>query len=200
MKRTVRTNISTLTGTSFLDEVLERIVSHPLCESGALHRLAIVLPSHRAKSKLRKALVDKIEGPVRLPRFFALSGFVESSSPWTAADPLEILARFYLLVHEEQPDMTFDRFVSWATVVLNDFAAVDHELAEVNHVFQNLADIQGIEDWSFGEAPWSEDQKPLNDNGVVSPSCTKSSMKSLSEMASPHEPDSPESWLNRGQA
>ena len=159
MKRTVRTNISTLTGTSFLDEVLERIVSHPLCESGALHRLAIVLPSHRAKSKLRKALVDKIEGPVRLPRFFALSGFVESSSPWTAADPLEILARFYLLVHEEQPDMTFDRFVSWATVVLNDFAAVDHELAEVNHVFQNLADIQGIEDWSFGEAPWSEDQK-----------------------------------------
>ena len=26
-------------------------------------------------------------------------------------------------------------------------------------VFQNLADIQGIEDWSFGEDPWSEDQK-----------------------------------------
>ena len=32
-------------------------------------------------------------------------------------------------------------------------------MAEVNHVFQNLADIQSIEDWSFGEAPWSEDQK-----------------------------------------
>ena len=159
MKRTVRTNISTLTGTSFLDEVLERIVSHPLCESGSLHRLAVVLPSHRAKSKLRKALVDRIQGPVRLPRFFALSGFVESSSPWIAADPLEILARFYLLVHEEQPELTFDRFVPWATVVLNDFAAVDHELADVDHVFQNLADIQGIEDWSFGEAPWSEDQK-----------------------------------------
>ena len=44
-------------------------------------------------------------------------------------------------------------------MVLGDFAAVDHELADVHAVFQNLADIQGIEDWSFGEATWSEDQK-----------------------------------------
>ena len=43
--------------------------------------------------------------------------------------------------------------------MLSDFAAVDHELADVGEVFQNLADIQGIEDWSFGEAPWTEDQK-----------------------------------------
>ena len=55
--------------------------------------------------------------------------------------------------------MTFERFVPWATVVLGDFASVDHELGDVDMVFQNLADIQGIEDWSFGEDPWSEDQK-----------------------------------------
>ena len=77
----------------------------------------------------------------------------------TAADPLEVLARFYRIVVADQPEMTFERFVPWATVVLGDFASVDHELGDVDMVFQNLADIQGIEDWSFGEDPWSEDQK-----------------------------------------
>ena len=117
MKRTVRTNISTLTGTSFLDEVLERIVSHPLCESGSLHRLAVVLPSHRAKSKLRKALVDRFKVLFACPVFLrSLRGKFVS----LICRSFEILARFYLLVHEEQPELAFDRFVPWATVVLND--------------------------------------------------------------------------------
>ena len=149
----------TLLEPTFLDEVLEAILAHPLCEEGALHRLAVVVPSHRVMSKLRHALKKRLTAPVRFPAFCALSGFVEDSSPFAAADPLEVMARFYQLVQAEQPDLTFDRFVPWATVVLSDFAAVDHELADVGNVFQNLADIQGIEDWSFGEAPWSEDQK-----------------------------------------
>ena len=81
------------------------------------------------------------------------------------------MARFYQLVHEEQPELTFDRFVPWATVVLADFAAVDHELADVGEVFQNLADIQGIEDWSFGESPGQRTKRPSNVNGVVCQVC-----------------------------
>ena len=149
----------TLLEPSFLDEVLEAILTHPLCQEGSLHRLAVVVPSHRVMTKLRHALKKRLTAPARFPAFHALSGFVEASSSCTAADPLEVMARFYQLVHEEQPELTFDRFVPWATVVLADFAAVDHELADVGEVFQNLADIQGIEDWSFGESPWSEDQK-----------------------------------------
>ena len=84
--------------------------------------------------------------------------------------PPRSLGAFYHLVHDAQPELTFDRFVPWATVVLGDFAAVDHELADVHAVFQNLADIQGIEDWSFGEATWSEDR--VNVNGVGFPPCT----------------------------
>ena len=159
MSRPTSRDTPTLTGPSFLDEVLEAVLAHPLCASRQLHRLAVVVPSHRAMSRLRNALRVRLESPARLPQFYALSGFVEASSPWTAADPLEVMARFFHLVHGDQPELTFDRFVPWATVVLSDFAAVDHELADVHTVFQNLADIQGIEDWSFGEEPWSEDQK-----------------------------------------
>ena len=159
MSQPQRAASPTLLEPTFLDEVLEAILAHPLCGEGGLHRLAVVVPSHRVMTKLRQALKMRLSAPVRFPKFHALSGFVEESSPFTAADPLEVMARFYQLVHAEQPDLTFDRFVPWASVVIADFAAVDHELAEVEKVFQNLADIQGIEDWSFGEAQWSEDQK-----------------------------------------
>lgn len=149
----------TLSRPSFLDEVLEAVIDHPLCKANQLDRLAVVLPSHRAMSKLRHGLMGRLTGPARLPQFYALSGFVEASSPWTAADPLEVLVRLHRVVGASEDVLPFDRFVPWAKVVLDDFAAVDHELAEVGKVFQNLADIQGIEDWSFGEETWSEDQK-----------------------------------------
>ena len=126
MRRSSRPDSPTLDGTSFLDEVLEAILAHPLCERQRLHRMAVVVPSHRAMSKLRKALQLHLSPPVRLPKFYALSGFVEASSPLTAADPLEVLARFYRIVVADQPEMTFERFVPWATVVLGDFASVDH--------------------------------------------------------------------------
>ena len=46
----------TLLEPSFLDEVLEAILTHPLCQEGSLHRLAVVVPSHRVMTKLRHAL------------------------------------------------------------------------------------------------------------------------------------------------
>ena len=179
MRRSSRPDSPTLDGTSFLDEVLEAILAHPLCEAQRLHRMAVVVPSHRAMSKLRKALQLQLSPPVRLPKFYALSGFVEASSPLTAADPLEVLARFYRIVVADQPEMTFERFVPWATVVLGDFASVDHELGDVDMVFQNLADIQGIEDWSFGEEPWSEDQKAFERQWRKLPSLYRQLHKAL---------------------
>ena len=67
----------TLSRPSFLDEVLEAVMDHPLCKANQLDRLAVVLPSHRAMSKLRRGLMTRLTGPARLPQFYALSGFIE---------------------------------------------------------------------------------------------------------------------------
>ena len=147
---------------TFLDEVLEVLCDHPLYHARKLDRLAVVLPSHRAMSRLRTALIARLNEPARLPKFCVLSGFIEDLSPWKTAEPLEVIARLFGMLKEEGEEVDFDRFVPWATVVLSDFSAVDHELKDVDEVFRNLADIQGIEDWSFGEEPWSEDQKKFD--------------------------------------
>ena len=34
-----------------------------------------------------------MDGPARMPQFYALSGFIEASSHLAAADPLEVLTR-----------------------------------------------------------------------------------------------------------
>ena len=99
-----------------------------------------------------------------------LGGFIEGLSPWKVADPLEVTARLFALMKDQGEPIDFDRFVPWATVVLGDFAAVDQELKDPQEVFKNLADIQGIEDWSFGEAPWSEDQKKFDKQWRALPS------------------------------
>ena len=51
-------------------------MDHPLCKTNQLDRLAVVLPSHRAMSKLRRGLMTRLTGR-RLPQFYALSGFIE---------------------------------------------------------------------------------------------------------------------------
>ena len=96
---------------------------------------------------------------------------MEDSSPLGCGGPTRGLGAFLPVVHALNLELTFDRFVPWATVVLSDFAAVDHELADVHAVFQNLADIQGIEDWSFGEARGPKTKKRLSANGAVCPLC-----------------------------
>ena len=148
--------------TCFIDEVLDALCEHPLYASQQLNRMAVVLPSHRAMSRLKKGLVRRMGAPGRLPQCFVLGGFIEGLSPWKVADPLEVTARLFALMKDQGEPIDFDRFVPWATVVLGDFAAVDQELKDPQEVFKNLADIQGIEDWSFGEAPWSEDQKKFD--------------------------------------
>ena len=80
MSQPQRAASPTLLEPTFLDEVLEAILAHPLCGEGGLHRLAVVVPSHRVMTKLRQALKMRLSAPVRFPKFHALSGFVEESA------------------------------------------------------------------------------------------------------------------------
>ena len=96
---------------TFLDEVLEVLCDHPLYHARKLDRLAVVLPSHRAMSRLRTALIARLNEPARLPKFCVLSGFIEDLSPWKTAEPLEVIARLFGMLKEEGEEVDFDRFV-----------------------------------------------------------------------------------------
>ena len=45
---------------------------------------------------------------------------------------------------------TFEAFMPWAGL-LRDFNEIDQHLLDAQSALQNLCDIEGIEDWSFGD-------------------------------------------------
>ena len=69
----------TLLDPTFLDEVLETILAHPV-RTRALHRLAVVVPSHRVMTKLRHALetIDRAGEVPLIPRPFWIRGRIVS--------------------------------------------------------------------------------------------------------------------------
>ena len=87
--------------TCFIDEVLDALCEHPLYASQQLNRMAVVLPSHRAMSRLKKGLIRRMGTPGRLPQCFVLGGFIEGLSPWKVADPLEVTARLFALMKDQ---------------------------------------------------------------------------------------------------
>ena len=69
---------------------------------------------------------------------------------------MEGLALLYSLWKElpaaaDSGPRTFEAFMPWGRIALRDFNEIDQHLLDAQSVFQNLCDIEGIEDWSFGD-------------------------------------------------
>ena len=138
---------STLSGTSFLEEVAEAVLSEPMPQE-----CAVVLPSHRAKAVFFRACARVAKKACRLPQVFTLSGFVVNGEDSEIADSLETLAVLYSLQNKSgEGSEGFDSFLSWGPVALADFNAIDLSNLDAQKVFKNLEDIKGVEEWSFGE-------------------------------------------------
>ena len=148
---------STLSGTSFLEEVAEAVLAEPRPQE-----CAVVLPSHRAKAAFFRACARMVKKACRLPQAFTLSGFVINGEESEIADSLETLAVLYSLqMKGGEGSEGFDSFLSWGPVALADFNAIDLSNLDAQTVFKNLEDIKGIEEWSFteDEEKWSEDMQ-----------------------------------------
>lgn len=148
-------NSTTLSSTSFLDEVAQHILREEKPSE-----CAVLLPSYRAIGAFRRAYARLATPPCRLPHLFTLSGFIDSESDTVVADEMEVLATFYASELESEGGKEgFDRFLSWAPVALKDFHAIDSHSLNPEQVFKNLEMIKDIEDWSFApDKELTEDQ------------------------------------------
>lgn len=144
---------STLSSTSFLDEVAQHILREEKPSE-----CAVLLPSYRAIGAFKRAYSKHAPLPCRLPQTFTLSGFIASLSKSVVADPMEVLATLYA----EEGNFGkegFDRFLSWAPIALKDFHSIDAQALDPKQVFMNLQMIKDIEDWSFSpDKDLTEDQ------------------------------------------
>ncbi|TNE55388.1 MAG: PD-(D/E)XK nuclease family protein [Bacteroidetes bacterium] len=133
---------------------VEQIASY-VHESGIdLQNWLIVLPSERPKQYILKALYEKYQRPVFAPDLLTIDQWMKQLSPKPVLDKTRILIELYH-VHLElagpEEDRSFDDFLNWGQLLVNDFDEIDRYLVDPKLLFRNLRDIKEIENWSFGE-------------------------------------------------
>ncbi|MDO9261219.1 MAG: PD-(D/E)XK nuclease family protein [Flavobacteriaceae bacterium] len=131
---------------SFISKVVEDILRKNI----SLMQLTIVLPSHRAGLFVKEAFKSQVDKTSFLPKIITIEEFVAEVSELQLANSMQLLFEFYHIYknnYKKEPD-TFDQFYEWATIALNDFNEIDRHLISPNTIFQNLSDLNRIEDWT----------------------------------------------------
>ena len=136
----------------FLEKIADRLLNKFQEDmEGAL----IVLPSKRAVVFLKYYLSKKINKPIFLPDFSSVEDFIVDISGLTVLDNTSLQFRLYSSYKSSsfQDKDSFDLFLKWSSMMLNDFNDIDRSLVDAKSVYSNLKSIKELENW--GDREWS---------------------------------------------
>lgn len=130
----------------FIRQVAEYIQTHYKDTSN----LTVVLPSQRAKKYIQEELFDVLGKPYFSPNFITINTWIKDLVPHKVISSVQLLFELYH-VHKELADSpeSFDEFMRWGKLLLNDCDEIDRYLIEPDQLFKNLRDVKEIENWSF---------------------------------------------------
>jgi hypothetical protein len=129
---------------TFLREVAEHILESHTAD---LDQVAIVVPTRRAAFFVKQELANATERTVVCPTIQAVEDFVESVSTLLVADPVSLLFELYETFREIDPNIQFDRFMGWASVLLSDLDRIDQYLVKPDYLFDYLTEAKAVERW-----------------------------------------------------
>lgn len=108
--------------------------------------IAFVFPNRRAGIFFQKYLAEVAGHPLFSPPIMTISDLFIRLTPYQPADRIQmlfILYRHYIaLSHSEE---SFDNFVFWGEMLLNDFDDVDKYVVNAKELFTNIQDLKEIE-------------------------------------------------------
>ena len=148
---------------AFLEVIAERLVKK---FPDSMEEVAVVLPSKRSVVFLKSYLSKLIDKPIFLPQFFSIEEFIEKLSGYKVLDNLSLQFYLYEAYLKNPPSQvdSFEKFMSWSSMLLHDFNEVDRNLVEAKDIFSNLKEVKqlenwDLEDWSFTSEPLTESQE-----------------------------------------
>ena len=111
-----------------------------------------ILPSKRAGTFLKHHLSKIIDNPIFAPQILSIEEFVEALSglqSLTNTDLIFRLYKTYLNYTEKDHQESFEAFISWGQIVLQDFNEIDRYLGNQNSIFNYLKAIKDLNHWSL---------------------------------------------------
>ncbi|MDP3398351.1 MAG: PD-(D/E)XK nuclease family protein [Bacteroidales bacterium] len=131
---------------------LQTIASRFYKDEGAkIRELCFVFPNRRSGLFFQKYLGELINSPIFSPKIFTIKDFIISVSGLREADRLDSLFKLYRIYKEiSGTEESFDDFVFWGDVIIDDFNDTDKFLADARLLFANIKELKEIEsDYSF---------------------------------------------------
>ena len=116
-----------------------------------INRLAFILPNRRAGLFFQKYLSEVADKPLFSPTVLTINDLFVQLSGKQVADRISMLFTLYdIYVRRSGSLETFDEFLYWGEMLLNDFDDVDKYMANARMLFTNVTDLKEIEnDFSF---------------------------------------------------
>lgn len=108
-----------------------------------LENLVFILPNKRSIAFLKKYIQGNLDGPARMPRFMSVKTFASALSGAATVSDSELTFLLYsaytdVMNRRGRTPRSFDSFVFWSTVILEDFDNIDRFGADADALFENL--------------------------------------------------------------
>lgn len=112
-----------------------------------IHRLAFVFPNHRAGLFFQKYLSEISEKPLFSPSILTINDLFMQLSGKHPADKIQMLFRLYELYKQRSGSSeSFDEFIYWGEMLLNDFDDIDKYMVDARMLFRNVSDLKSLDD------------------------------------------------------
>lgn len=132
---------------SFIEDVIQDLLrTHQ--DTG---NLIFIVPSKRAGVFLKKILSKAISKTVIAPEIYSIEDFIEKVSGLVTANATCQLFELYkaYLSQGTYEKESFDSFLKWGQIVLQDFNEVDRYVVDASTLYKNVAAIQEVNHWSL---------------------------------------------------
>lgn len=141
---------------TFISLCVERLLS----QHSQPDEFLLVLPSKRAKRYFYEEFVRAYKRPIFLPEILTIDEFLNRDEEAVCIDKTRQLFLLYdialrIPVFES---LSFEAFLAWGPLVLNDFEEINRYLLDAEKVFQNLISIKELDSWNL------EDGKELSES------------------------------------
>ncbi|AFK05354.1 hypothetical protein Emtol_4230 [Emticicia oligotrophica DSM 17448] len=132
---------------SFLNQTAKYIFEkHSLAE---LKNICVVLPSRRAVFYFKQSLAKFSDIPFIAPEILAIDDFVMQMSGVNQIDAVSLLFELFEIFKKYDPEVKFERFISWAPTLLRDFDTIDLYLVDnPKAIFEYMSEAKVLERWN----------------------------------------------------
>lgn len=142
---------------TFLDRSAQYIYSQH--SHNQISKVCIVIPSRRGVLYFKQALAQLSDVPFLAPDVLSVDDFVMQMTGLRQIDPVALLFELYDVFKAIDPNVAFEKFMTWATTLLNDFDKIDQYLVDAKALFSYMSEAKALERWQM---QLGESQKDKN--------------------------------------